>query len=201
MVTKDRLSGLIDAIIAVIMTIMLLEFHLPNDGSIVSFLHENLVYMITYLLSFLYVVTSWYNQQYMMRQVAHVTRRMYHATMLWVLSLSLLPILAAWTGRTIDLFHHFGANSPKAPALLFFIMIFLWGISYVHMTNVFIADSPEENALKIKKMDVIGWLGHPIYRVLNIIVFILTYFYPPFVFVFTAFEMTMALVRSRNQEN
>ncbi|MCC4119766.1 TMEM175 family protein [Lactococcus lactis] len=60
MVSKGRLAGFIDAIIAVIMTIMLLEFELPKTGGILDFLKDNLVYLIAYLLSFIYVTTSWF---------------------------------------------------------------------------------------------------------------------------------------------
>ena len=68
MVSKGRLAGFIDAIIAVVMTIMLLEFELPKTGGIIEFLRDNLVYLIAYLLSFIYVTTSWFNQQYMIQQ-------------------------------------------------------------------------------------------------------------------------------------
>ncbi|MEG0810102.1 MAG: TMEM175 family protein, partial [Lactococcus sp.] len=69
MVSKGRLAAFIDAIIAVIMTIMLLEFELPKTGGILDFLKDNLVYLIAYLLSFIYdVTTSWFNQQYMLSQ-------------------------------------------------------------------------------------------------------------------------------------
>ena len=46
MVSKGRLAGFIDAIIAVIMTIMLLEFELPKTGGILDFLKDNLVLLI-----------------------------------------------------------------------------------------------------------------------------------------------------------
>jgi len=90
MVSKGRLAGFIDAIIAVVMTIMLLEFELPKTGGIIEFLRDNLVYLIAYLLSFIYVTTSWFNQQYMLQQAENISRRIYHSCMLWVLSLSML---------------------------------------------------------------------------------------------------------------
>ncbi|WP_259765234.1 TMEM175 family protein [Lactococcus lactis] len=82
MVSKGRLAGFIDAIIAVIMTIMLLEFELPKTGGILDFLKDNLVYLIAYLLSFIYVTTSWFNQQYMLSQAEKITRRIYHSCMI-----------------------------------------------------------------------------------------------------------------------
>ncbi|TKV26095.1 DUF1211 domain-containing protein, partial [Citrobacter sp. TBCS-11] len=73
MVSKGRLAGFIDAIIAVVMTIMLLEFELPKTGGIIEFLRDNLVYLIAYLLSFIYVTTSWFNQQYMLQQAENIS--------------------------------------------------------------------------------------------------------------------------------
>ncbi|MFC4651687.1 TMEM175 family protein [Lactococcus nasutitermitis] len=199
MVSKERLGGFIDGIVAVIMTIMLLEFRLPATGLIGDFFKENLVYLVAYGLSFIYVITSWFNQQYMLMHATHITRKIYFSCMLWVLSLSLLPVLAAWTGRTINIFHDLGRHSPQAPALLFLAMIFLWGVSYAHMANAFIADNPKEKAEIIQKMEVYQYLRHPIWRISMILAFIITFFYPPFVFIYTAGEMTFAVLRSRNQ--
>lgn len=104
---------------------MLLEFHSPKSGLMSGFLKTNLVYLIAYLLSFIYVTTAWFNHQFMLHTVKIITRKMYIATMIWLLSLSLLPVLAAWTGQTMTLFQDFGTHSPKAPALLFMLMIFV----------------------------------------------------------------------------
>ena len=101
------------------MTIMLLEFELPKTGGILDFLKDNLVYLIAYLLSFIYVTTSWFNQQYMLSQAEKITRRIYHSCMIWVLSLSMLPVLSAWAGRTMDFFQDFGIHSPKALPTLY----------------------------------------------------------------------------------
>ncbi|MCT0016802.1 DUF1211 domain-containing protein [Lactococcus lactis subsp. lactis] len=198
MVSKSRLGGFIDAIIAVIMTIMLLEFELPKTGGVLEFLKDNLVYLIAYLLSFIFVTTSWFNQQYMLGQAEKITRRIYHSCMLWILSLSMLPVLAAWAGRTIDLFNDFGVHSPKAPALFFLLMIYLWGFAYAYMTNCFIVDNPKEKAERIAQMEVYHYLRHPFWKIGMVISFILTFFYPPFVFINTAGEMLFATLRSQN---
>ena len=196
MVSKGRLAGFIDAIIAVIMTIMLLEFELPKTGGILDFLKDNLVYLIAYLLSFIYVTTSWFNQQYMLSQAEKITRRIYHSCMIWVLSLSMLPVLSAWAGRTMDFFQDFGIHSPKAPALLFIVMIYIWGFAYSYMTDCFIADNPKEKAELIAQMDV-----YPFWKIGMVISFIITFFYPPFVFIYTAGEMIIATIRSQNKKS
>lgn len=200
MVSKGRLAGFIDAIIAVIMTIMLLEFELPKTGGILDFLKDNLVYLIAYLLSFIYVTTSWFNQQYMLSQAEKITRRIYHSCMIWVLSLLMLPVLSAWAGRTMDFFHDFGIHSPKAPALLFIVMIYIWGFAYSYMTDCFIADNPKEKAELIAQMEVYHYLRHPFWKIGMVISFIITFFYPPFVFIYTAGEMIIATIRSQNKK-
>jgi uncharacterized membrane protein len=200
MVSKGRLAGFIDAIIAVIMTIMLLEFELPKTGGILDFLKDNLVYLIAYLLSFIYVTTSWFNQQYMLSQAEKITRRIYHSCMIWVLSLLMLPVLSAWAGRTMDFFHDFGIHSPKAPALLFIVMIYIWGFAYSYMTDCFIADNPKEKAELIAQMEVYHYLRNPFWKIGVVISFIITFFYPPFVFIYTAGEMIIATIRSQNKK-
>ena len=200
MVSKGRLAGFIDAIIAVIMTIMLLEFELPKTGGILDFLKDNLVYLIAYLLSFIYVTTSWFNQQYMLSQAEKITRRIYHSCMIWVLSLLMLPVLSAWAGRTMDFFHDFGIHSPKAPTLLFIGMIYIWGFAYSYMTDCFIADNPKEKAELIAQMEVYHYLRNPFWKIGMVISFIITFFYPPFVFIYTAGEMIIATIRSQNKK-
>ena len=201
MVSKGRLAGFIDAIIAVIMTIMLLEFELPKTGGILDFLKDNLVYLIAYLLSFIYVTTSWFNQQYMLSQAEKITRRIYHSCMIWVLSLSMLPVLSAWAGRTMDFFHDFGIHSPKAPALLFIVMIYIWGFAYSYMTDCFIADNPKEKAELIAQMEVYHYLRNPFWKIGMVISFIIIFHYPPFVFIYTAGEMIIATIRSQNKKS
>lgn len=201
MVSKGSLSGFIDAIIAVIMTIMLLEFELPKTGGILDFLKDNLVYLIAYLLSFIYVTISWFNQQYMLSPAEKITRRIYHSCMIWVLSLSMLPVLSAWAGRTMDFFHDFGIHSPKAPALLFIVMIYIWGFAYSYMTDCFIADNPKEKAELIAQMEVYHYLRNPFWKIGMVISFIITFFYPPFVFIYTAGEMIIATIRSQNKKS
>ena len=201
MVSKGRLAGFIDAIIAVIMTIMLLEFELPKTGGILDFLKDNLVYLIAYLLSFIYVTTSWFNQQYMLSQAEKITRRIYHSCMIWVLSLSMLPVLSAWAARTMDFFQDFGIHSPKAPALLFIVMIYIWGFAYSYMTDCFIADNPKEKAELIAQMDVYHYSRNPFWKIGMVISFIITFFYPPFVFIYTAGEMIIATIRSQNKKS
>lgn len=198
MVNKERLGGFVDAVVAVVMTIMLLEFHTPKDGSIVDFFTENAVYLVAYLLSFVYVVTSWYNQQYMLSLSERVTKRIYFATVLWMLALSLLPVLSAWTGQTITIFENYGINSPKLPALLFALMIYFWGFAYVFMTKAYIKDNPREKSEIIGQMDVYQYLGSPFWFVGMVITLGLTFYYPPFVFIYTGIEMGLAVYRSRN---
>ncbi|MGY3765820.1 TMEM175 family protein [Vagococcus vulneris] len=121
MVSKERLGGFVDGTIAVVMTIMLLEIHVLDSGSLKEFLHENVVYLIAYVLSFIYVTTSWFNQQYMLTKTETVTRHIYIATIKWLLSLSMLPVLAAWTGATINIFHNFGIDNDNVSFDVYFV--------------------------------------------------------------------------------
>ena len=200
MVSKSRLAGFVDAVIAVVMTVMLLEFHTPKSVLILDFLRENLVYMIAYLLSFIYVTTSWFNQQYMLASAERVTRKMYIATMLWVLNLSMLPVLAAWTGQTMNLFDAFGTHAPKAPALLFMLMIGLWGVSFVHMGHVYIHENPKAAAQLTNEMNVLSYLRSRPYWGLFLLFFGLTTIYPFTALIWTGAEMGYAIYRSHNRE-
>jgi uncharacterized membrane protein len=97
-VEKDRLVAFSDGVIAVIITIMVLEMKAPHDASL-SALKETTPAFLGYVLSFIYVAIYWNNHHHLFHLVSHA-----HGTILWanlhlLFWLSLIPFATSWIGE------------------------------------------------------------------------------------------------------
>jgi uncharacterized membrane protein len=94
---KDRLLAFSDGVIAVIITIMVLELKAPR-GANLSALKDDAPVFLSYVLSFVYVAIYWNNHHHMFHLVSRV-----HGTLLWanlhlLFWLSLIPFTTSWLG-------------------------------------------------------------------------------------------------------
>ncbi|MDR2833895.1 MAG: TMEM175 family protein [Streptococcaceae bacterium] len=205
MVDKERLTSFMDNTIAVIMTICLLQFQIPSSGQALDFIQNNLAYMIAYGLSFIYVSKAWYNQQWLMKQAQVVNRKIYVSCMQWLFSFSLLPVLATWMGRTMNLFDNFGLNSQKIPAMLFICMLYLWGFTYVNMRKAIINENPSIDVQPDGQMEAFRILGRPLWEIGTLVWVVglltslsITFIYPPAALIIIATETRWDVVKKRN---
>src|SRR5215208_6336960 len=116
-----RLEAFSDAVLAIIMTIMVLELRVPHEADLAA-LRPLLPVLLCYALSFVYLGIYWNNHHHML----HVTRRV-TGTVLWanlhlLFWLSLVPFVTAWMGE-----NHF-ASTPTA---LYGVVLLMAGISYL----------------------------------------------------------------------
>lgn len=95
---KERLSAYSDAIMAIILTIMVLEIKTPQTYTPHA-LFEELPYFLAYSLSFLFIGVAWYNHHYMFAIVEHILKSTYWLNNLWLFCMSLLPVATDWAGE------------------------------------------------------------------------------------------------------
>ncbi|MDQ2666431.1 MAG: TMEM175 family protein [Gemmatimonadota bacterium] len=117
---KSRLEAFSDGVIAIILTIMVLELHRP-EGSQLSDLMLVLPVFASYVLSFIYVGIYWNNHHHLL----HATRRV-DAAVLWanlhlLFWLSLVPFTTGWMGQT-----HFAPT----PTALYGFDLLMCGLAY-----------------------------------------------------------------------
>jgi len=98
-VHKGRLEAFSDAVIAIIMTIMVLELRAPHDATLTGLLELTPVFG-SYLLSFAYLAIYWNNHHHMLQSARHVTGGVLWANMHLLFWLSLIPFATAWMGET-----------------------------------------------------------------------------------------------------
>jgi uncharacterized membrane protein len=94
---KNRLEAFSDGVIAIIITIMVLELHAP-DGDTFAALREKLPVFLNYILSFIYVGIYWNNHHHMLHAAGRVTGGVLWANLHLLFWLSLFPFATAWMG-------------------------------------------------------------------------------------------------------
>ena len=94
---KNRLEAFSDGVIAIIITIMVLELHAP-DGTTLAALREKLPVFLNYILSFIYVGIYWNNHHHMLHTVKRVSGGVLWANLHLLFWLSLFPFATAWMG-------------------------------------------------------------------------------------------------------
>ncbi|WP_164847990.1 TMEM175 family protein [Lacticaseibacillus hulanensis] len=97
--SESRLVAFTDGIIAIIITVMVLEFHTPEQTSFAALWalrHEFAVYLFSYLTLAVY----WINHHHLFQVVDHVDTPVLWSNMLYLLTLSFFPFATAWLGST-----------------------------------------------------------------------------------------------------
>jgi uncharacterized membrane protein len=96
---KNRLEAFSDGVIAIIITIMVLELHAPDVKPDLEALKEKLPVLLSYVLSFIYVGIYWNNHHHMFQAVKRVSGGILWANLHLLFWLSLFPFATGWIGE------------------------------------------------------------------------------------------------------
>ncbi|MDR0846178.1 MAG: TMEM175 family protein [Lactobacillales bacterium] len=103
--TKSRLEAFTDAVIAIIMTILVLELAVPKGASFTDlFAGENAPMFIAYAVSFFNLAVYWNNHHHMFHIVKKIDGRVLWTNNIFMFFLSLFPFTTAWMGEHINSF-------------------------------------------------------------------------------------------------
>jgi uncharacterized membrane protein len=133
--TKTRLEAFSDAVIAIIITIMVLELKVPHEASFDALMDLWPVFL-SYAVSFLMLGIYWGNHHHLVHTIKEVRGGILWANLHLLFWLSLIPFATAWMGE-----NHFEKNTVAAYALL----LDLCGIAYYILLMV-IKDCNRDNA-------------------------------------------------------
>ncbi|MBS1763466.1 MAG: DUF1211 domain-containing protein [Bacteroidetes bacterium] len=115
-----RLEAFSDGVIAIIITIMVLELKVP-EGSDFESLKPLLPKFISYILSFLYVAIYWNNHHHLCQAIEKVNGKILWANMGLLFAMSMVPLTTAWMGE-----NHFDKN----PTMLYGVNLLLCAIAF-----------------------------------------------------------------------
>ncbi|HSD13949.1 MAG TPA: TMEM175 family protein [Flavobacterium sp.] len=117
---KTRLEAFSDGVLAIIITIMVLELKVP-EGSDFESLLVLLPKFLSYVLSFIYVGIYWNNHHHMMHTVKRVTGGILWANLHLLFWLSLIPFVTAWIGEN---------NFGSFPMTMYGVILLMAAIAY-----------------------------------------------------------------------
>src|SRR5678809_1410326 len=135
---KGRLEAFSDGVIAIIITIMVLEMKVPH-GSRLEDLAPLLPVFLSYVLSFVYVGIYWNNHHHMLHTCTAVTGAILWANLHLLFWLSLFPFTTGWMGE-----NHFAA----APSAFYGFVLLMAAIAYWVLQQLIIAAQGPNSILK-----------------------------------------------------
>ena len=134
---KGRMEAFSDGVIAIIITIMVLEMKAPH-GTGWSALAPVLPPFVCYIMSFTYLAIYWNNHHHLLKAAHQVDGRVLWANMLLLFWLSLIPFTTAWMGEN---------NFARAPVILYGIDLLCAAVSYYILVCALLARHGQDSLL------------------------------------------------------
>jgi uncharacterized membrane protein len=134
---KGRLEAFSDGVLAIIITIMVLELKIPAEGSL-SALRPLLPKFLSYTLSFVYLGIYWNNHHHLFQAVKEVNGSILWANMHLLFWLSLVPFVTGWMGEN---------NFATMPLVFYGAVLWLAGLAYYILVRTLIARHGEDSLL------------------------------------------------------
>jgi|SRR5687767_8869704 len=135
---KGRLEAFSDGVLAIIITIMVLELKVPH-GTELATLKELTPVFLSYVLSFVYIGIYWNNHHHMLHASHRVTGAMLWANLHLLFWLSLVPFTTGWMGE-----NHFA----PLPSALYGVVLLLAAVAYFILQQTIIASQGPDSVLK-----------------------------------------------------
>ncbi len=154
--SKGRMEAFSDGVLAIIITIMVLELAVPHGDSLAALLPLAPIFL-SYVLSFIYIGIYWNNHHHLLHAVMHVDGRVLWANLHLLFWLSLIPFGTAWMGE-----NHFAAW----PVALYGVILVGAAIAYYILARVLLALHGRDSVLaKALGRDTKGKISVVIYLV------------------------------------
>src|SRR5258708_24570210 len=137
----SRLEAFSDGVLAIIITIMVLELHEPERGhySLAALGHSTGLALLSYLLSFVYVGIYWANHHHMSQVTGHVTGGILWANLGLLFCLSLFPFTTQWMDNS---------GYAQTPVIVYGVNLLAAAIAYYILQTVIIRSQGKDSALR-----------------------------------------------------
>lgn len=137
--SKGRLEAFSDGVIAIIITIMVLELGTPHNADLAALLPLAPVFL-SYLLSFVFIGIYWSNHHHLLQAIKHIDGRVLWANLHLLFWLSLIPFATAWMGEN---------EFVTWPVALYGAILLCTALAYTLLVQVLIALHGSDSALAL----------------------------------------------------
>ena len=153
---KARLEAFSDGVLAIIITIMVLELKVPHGGDLHA-LEPLVPVFASYALSFVFIGIYWNNHHHMLQATSRVNGKMLWANLHLLFLLSLVPACTAWSGEY--------PGNPL-PAALYGVVFLLSAVAYEVLQRAIVARQGHGSKLKAALgSDIKGWASLALYLI------------------------------------
>lgn len=160
---KDRLEAFSDGVVAIIITIMVLEMKVPS-GTDLSALRPLIPVFSSYVLSFVFIAIYWNNHHHMLHTCQHVNGKVLWANIHLLFWLSLFPFITGWMGE-----NHFA----PVPTALYGVILLLAAVAYYLLQKTIIASQGSGSILaKAIGSDIKGKISPILYVIAILLAFV-----------------------------
>jgi uncharacterized membrane protein len=135
--SKGRMEAFSDGVIAILITIMVLELKIPREAGWAVLVPLAPVFL-SYVLSFIFLGIYWNNHHHLLQAIKHVDGRVLWANLHLLFWLSLVPFVTGWTGEN---------NFAPWPVALYGTVLLFAAIAYYILTRALIALHGRESVL------------------------------------------------------
>ena len=160
---KERLEAFSDGVIAILITIMVLELRIP-EGDTWEALRPLMPVLLTYVLSFVNLGIYWSNHHHMFQAIDRVNGKILLANLHLLFWLSLIPFVTAWMGE-----NHFA----PLPTAIYGGVLILAAVAYTILAIALLAEQgPHSRLARALGRDVKGKMSIAIYAVAIVLAFV-----------------------------
>lgn len=150
-----RLEAFSDAVLAIIITIMVLELHVPGHHDWASLWHDTGLSLLAYVLSFVYLGIYWNNHHHLFQLTERVTGKVLWANLHLLFWLSLYPFTTLWMAES---------DLARVPTTAYGINLLFASIGYLILqSTIFAAEGPEHPLKKALGNDMKGKISSVLY--------------------------------------
>ncbi|MXV37106.1 DUF1211 domain-containing protein [Flavobacteriaceae bacterium Ap0902] len=142
--TPNRLEAFSDGVLAIIITIMVLELKAPTEGADLFYLLPLIPKFLFYLLSFIYIGIYWNNHHHLFKATKRVNGLVLWANLALLFFLSLIPFTTSWMGEYV---------LDEHPASLYGINLLCCAISFMILEKMVIKAEGEESVVSFALED------------------------------------------------
>jgi uncharacterized membrane protein len=159
-VRTSRLEAFSDGVLAIIITVMVLELKVPQGHDLSDLIHTSGVGLLTYLLSFVFVGIYWNNHHHMFHLVGRVSGGVLWANLALLFCLSLFPFTTAWMDE---------ARFERIPVVIYGLNLLCAAVAYLVLQTVIMRqEGPESPLRRAVGSDVKGKIS-PVFYVAGIL--------------------------------
>lgn len=147
---KNRLEAFSDGVLAIIITIMILELKQPEGDSITNFL-KLAPTLLAYLLSYVFIAIYWVNHHLIFEKTEYINVHILWCNFAWLFTMSFIPFATAWVGTY---------PTSWFPLSLYFADMSLASITFHLMYYLIIKSSGQKEAFKLNARSIISLLTY-----------------------------------------